>query len=107
MGIAPAGYRKDGTGHHHLLIDSPMPLDLEKPIPFSDKYRHFGGGQTETVLDLAPGKHTLQLLFADQDHTPMFKTKNSSKIVIHSRKITIFVANKEELKLSANLSQHR
>jgi hypothetical protein len=35
-----------------------------------DKHRHFGGGQTETMLSLPPGQHTLQLEFADWSHVP-------------------------------------
>lgn len=68
-GIAPAGTKIDHTGHHHLLIDAPLP-DLTKPIPKDDQHRHFGGGQTETTLTLPPGRHTLQLLFGDFAHVP-------------------------------------
>ena len=92
VGIAPAGVVKPDTGHHHLLIDTGLPLDLKKPIPFAEnKYVHFGGGQTEAVLELGPGQHTLQLLFADHDHKPVFKTKSGSEIVLYSRKLTITV----------------
>jgi hypothetical protein len=69
FGVAPAGMPREGTGHHHLIIDSPLP-DLTKPIPADDKHRHFGGGQTEVTIDLAPGKHTLQLLLGDHSHVP-------------------------------------
>lgn len=69
MGVAPAGVDKAKTGHHHLLIDTGIP-DLNRPIPADGNHRHFGGGQTETVIELAPGKHTLQLLLADFSHTP-------------------------------------
>ncbi|MEL7448141.1 MAG: DUF4399 domain-containing protein [Pseudomonadota bacterium] len=69
MGVAPAGVEREGTGHHHLLIDTCLP-DLDRPIPADDKHRHFGGGQTETLLELAPGKHTLTLLLADHRHVP-------------------------------------
>jgi hypothetical protein len=69
MGVAPAGMEKAKTGHHHLLIDTGVP-DLDKPIPADDQHRHFGGGQTETVIELAPGEHSLQLLLADFTHTP-------------------------------------
>ena len=31
---------------------------------------HFGLGQTETMVELPPGKHTLQLLMGDADHIP-------------------------------------
>ncbi len=68
-GVAPAGTKLDNTGHHHLLIDTPLP-DLTKPIAKDDQHRHFGGGQTETTLTLTPGKHTLQLLLGDFAHVP-------------------------------------
>ncbi|MFQ5534243.1 MAG: DUF4399 domain-containing protein [Sphingomonadales bacterium] len=69
MGVAPAGVAKSGTGHHHLIIDADLP-DLNEPIPKDDHYRHFGGGQTEATLELAPGKHTLQLILGDHNHIP-------------------------------------
>lgn len=69
MGVAPAGMEKDKTGHHHLLIDTDVP-DLSKPIPADDTHKHFGGGQTETIIELAPGQHTLQLLLGDFSHVP-------------------------------------
>src|SRR6185437_8710909 len=58
MGIAPAGVKYDNTGHHHLLIDTEPPADASAPLPATDKIVHFGKGQTETTLTLAPGKHT-------------------------------------------------
>src|ERR1700689_601923 len=82
MGIAPAGVKFDNTGHHHLLIDTELPADLTQPLPLSDAIRHFGKGQTETTLDLAPGKHTLQLVFADFTHTPFTPNVASKKITI-------------------------
>src|ERR1700757_4993804 len=54
MGIAPAGIKFDNTGHHHLLIDTDAPTDLGAPLPSSEKVMHFGKGQTETTLKLAP-----------------------------------------------------
>ena len=82
MGIAPAGVKFDNTGHHHLLIDTALPADLSLPLPATDGIRHFGKGQTETTIDLAPGKHTLQLLFADFTHTPFTPNVVSKKITI-------------------------
>jgi Domain of unknown function (DUF4399) len=82
MGIAPAGVKFDNTGHHHLLIDTELPSDLTQPLPVSDNIRHFGKGQTEATLDLPPGKHTLQLLFADFTHTPFTPNVTSKKITI-------------------------
>jgi hypothetical protein len=69
MGIAPAGIAMTGTGHHHLLIDSAVP-PFDRPIPADDRHLHFGKGQTETVVSLAPGRHRLQLLLGDHLHRP-------------------------------------
>ena len=69
MGIAPAGIKFDNTGHHHLLVDTDLSdVKLDAPMPATDKIVHFGKGQTETTLTLTPGKHTLQLIFADYLH---------------------------------------
>jgi Domain of unknown function (DUF4399) len=82
MGVAPAGVDKPNTGHHHLLIDvTEIPL-LDKPIPKDDHHLHFGGGQTETTLELSPGQHTLQLIFGDKDHMPFDPPVMSDKITI-------------------------
>jgi hypothetical protein len=81
MGVAPAGVDKPNTGHHHLLIDTGLP-DLDKPIPADDQHRHFGGGQTEAVIELTPGKHTLQLLLADYAHTPHSPPVMSQQITV-------------------------
>lgn len=71
MGVAPAGVEKANTGHHHLLIDTTLSADeLKAPIPADDKHKHFGGGQTETMVTLPPGKHTLQLVLGDWTHIP-------------------------------------
>ncbi|MBM3602432.1 MAG: DUF4399 domain-containing protein [Alphaproteobacteria bacterium] len=69
MQLAPAGENKPGTGHHHLLVDAPLP-PLDEPIPNDANHLHFGKGQSETELHLAPGKHTLQLLMGDWTHIP-------------------------------------
>jgi Domain of unknown function (DUF4399) len=71
MGVAPAGVEKENTGHHHLLIDvDPSTIDPDSPLPADDNHRHFGGGQTQTSVELAPGEHTLILLLGDQNHIP-------------------------------------
>jgi hypothetical protein len=83
MGVAPAGVKFDNTGHHHLLIDTDVSdLKLNAPLPATDKVVHFGKGQTETTVTLAPGKHTLELLFADYQHIPFDPTLHSQKITI-------------------------
>jgi len=71
MGVAPAGVEKPKTGHHHLLIDTTLsPEELKEPIASDAKHVHFGGGQTETVVTLPPGRHTLQLVLGDWTHIP-------------------------------------
>jgi hypothetical protein len=83
MGIAPAGVKFDNTGHHHLLVDTDVSeLKLDAPMPATDKIVHFGKGQTETTLTLAPGKHTLQLIFADYLHQSFDPPLTSKKITI-------------------------
>lgn len=81
MGVAPAGVEKPKAGHHHLLIDVPLP-DLDAPVPADDHHLHFGGGQTEAVVELAPGTHTLQLLLGDYRHVPHDPPVVSEKITI-------------------------
>jgi hypothetical protein len=83
MGIAPAGIKFDNTGHHHLLIDTDVSeLKLDAPMPATDKIVHFGKGQTETTMTLPPGKHTLQLVFADYLHQSFDPPLTSKKITI-------------------------
>jgi hypothetical protein len=84
MGVAPAGTEKENTGHHHLLIDTDTPSGdaLNEPLPADDHHKHFGGGQTETTVELAPGTHTLQLLLADWSHIPHNPPVMSQKITI-------------------------
>jgi Domain of unknown function (DUF4399) len=85
MGIAPAGIKFDNTGHHHLLVDTDLSeVNLDAPMPATDKILHFGKGQTETSLTLPPGKHTLELVFADSLH-------QSFDPPLHSKKITVTV----------------
>ena len=83
MAVVPAGTKQDNSGHHHLLIDTDVPSDLSLPLPsVPDKVVHFGKGQTETTLTLPPGKHTLQLVFADANHIPHNPAVISKKITI-------------------------
>ena len=85
MGVAPAGVEIPGTGHHHLLINAdPMP-DPTKPLPSNEQVRHFGKGQTETTIELAPGKYKLQLVLGDHLHTPHQPPVTSGTITITVR----------------------
>lgn len=55
------------SGHHHLLINQ-GPIPLGQPIPADDQHIHYGKGQTEAEISLAPGAYTLTLQFADGAH---------------------------------------
>ena len=81
MGVAPAGIKYDNSGHHHLLVDTALPA-LEFPIINDGNHLHFGGGQTETALELSPGEHTLQLLLGDFAHIPHDPAVMSERITI-------------------------
>ena len=82
MGIAPAGIKFDNSGHHHLLIDSELPADLSQPLAANEKSVHFGKGQTQASVTLAPGTHTLQLVLGDSLHIPHDPAVFSKKITI-------------------------
>ncbi len=82
MGVAPAGVDRPDTGHHHLLIDLAGDPELGQPLPGDDNHKHFGGGQTEVSLDLAPGAHTLQLMLGDHLHVPHDPPVRSAPITI-------------------------
>ncbi|WP_221076189.1 DUF4399 domain-containing protein [Agarivorans aestuarii] len=82
MGVAPAGTDNTKTGHHHLLIDVAELPALDMPVPADEQHLHFGGGQTETSIELAPGEHTLQLLLGDTTHIPHSPPIMSEKITI-------------------------
>lgn len=87
MAIAPAGTETPNTGHHHLLIDAaPLTGDaLNEAIPMDEHHVHYGKGQTEASVTLAPGKHTLQLVLGDWSHIP-------HKTPVMSERITVDVS---------------
>jgi hypothetical protein len=99
MGIAPAGQDFPNTGHHHLLIDTTEPVIANEPIPHDKQHLHFGGGETEVLLDLPPGKHTLQLALGDGNHV-------SFDPPLVSKKITITVKAETDGKPSKHRSHH-
>ena len=84
MGVAPKGVKFPNTGHHHLLVDTELP-PLDQEIPSDRNHLHFGAGETETMLELLPGKHTLQLLMGDDRHVPHNPPVSSKKITITVR----------------------
>ena len=81
MGVSPAGIDKPMTGHHHLIIDAPLP-PMDEEIPSDNNHLHFGHGQSETRITLPPGTHTLQLLLGDRNHVPHNPPVVSQKITI-------------------------
>lgn len=83
MGVAPAGVDVPDTAHHHLLVDLKAQPDLNAPLPNNDNIRHFGKGQTETEITLAPGKHTLQLIMGDKSHIPLNPSVESKQITVN------------------------
>src|SRR5262245_61010307 len=71
MGVAPVGVEKENTGHHHLIIDSKLSdEELKAPIAADAKHVHYGAGQTEAMVTLPPGRHSLQLVLGNWSHIP-------------------------------------
>ncbi|MGE0096961.1 MAG: DUF4399 domain-containing protein [Hydrogenophaga sp.] len=88
-GLAPiAQPGRARSGHHHLLVNRELPLNFKEALPFNEQYIHFGKGQMETVLTLAPGTYTLRMLLADQKHLPHF---------VYSKPATITVTKKNSV----------
>jgi uncharacterized protein DUF4399 len=82
MVVSHAGDDFPNSGHHHLLIDVDEPIDLNEPIPQDKKHLHYGAGETEALIELPPGKHTLQLVFSDAWHYNFDPPVVSKKITI-------------------------
>jgi Domain of unknown function (DUF4399) len=81
MGVAPSGVEKPNVGHHHLLIDKTLTAEeMTQPITVDEQHIHFGKGQTEAMVTLPPGKHTLQLELGDWTHIP-FKPPVQSEVI--------------------------
>ena len=66
-GVAPATVNFPRTGHFHILINVEPPAP-GVVIPADSQHLHFGLGQIETQLRLAPGSYTLRLVLADHEH---------------------------------------
>lgn len=85
FGIVPAGTKgkeRHKAGHHHLLVDVDKLPDMDEPIPVDARHLHFDKGETETVMTLPSGRHTLQLLLGDEDHEPQDPPLFSKKITV-------------------------
>ena len=90
MGVTRAGDNAPNVGHHHLLINV-NEFDATQPLPTDRSHLHFGGGQTETRVDLPIGRHTLQLVLGDFEHRPFDP-------IVASEKITVYVVPPERRK---------
>jgi Domain of unknown function (DUF4399) len=77
MSVAPAGEIVANSGHNHLLINRTS-VPAGQSVPFDDQHKHFGAGQTETMVTLPPGQYTLTSQFANGAHqsygSPMSST---------------------------------
>lgn len=60
---------REGAGHFHIIIDGPL-SPPGSPIAKNETHIHYGNGESETILDLPVGEHTLGLQFAKGDHIP-------------------------------------
>jgi hypothetical protein len=81
MVLAPAGSDTPNSGHHHLLIDA-QPDNSGAPVPADANHIHYGKAQTEGQVELSPGKHTLQDVFADKSHIPFVPPVQSEVVTI-------------------------
>jgi len=82
MKVEPAGEVLANSGHHHLLINLDS-MAAGESIPFTEKHMHFGKGQTEADVKLAPGTYTLTAQFANGAH------QSYGKAMSHSIKVTV------------------
>ena len=80
MGIAPALADWPDTGHFHLIIDSKLP-NPDRPI--SNKHIHLHKGQTEAIVELKKGLHTLQIVLGDYSHIPHDPPVMSEQITVN------------------------
>jgi hypothetical protein len=87
MQVVPAGEVKEGTGHHHIIIDGPDFIEAGQVIPSDEKNIHLGKGETEVEINLPPGEHTLTAQFADGEHKSYGQTlAKKIKIIVKESK---------------------
>src|SRR5262245_13015500 len=84
MQVAAAGVEQPNTGHHHLIVDADLP-SFDAPIPKDDHHLHYGNGQSDADVTLAPGPHTLQLLLGYHlhisDKPPLYSSPLKTTVV--------------------------
>jgi hypothetical protein len=67
MTVKPAGDMTANTGHHHLIINAES-IPNGVVVPADATHIHYGKGQTETEVNLPPGKYKLTMQFANGAH---------------------------------------
>jgi hypothetical protein len=77
MEVKPAGDETPNSGHHHVLVNMDS-INSGETIPFTEKHIHFGKGQTEAELTLAPGRYKLTMQFADKNHSSYGKAMSQT-----------------------------
>ena len=82
--IAPAGQMACDSGHHHLLINVPLP-DLTRSIPSDENHIHYGKGQTSDTIELPKGVHRLRLVLGNFAHIPHEDPIISDELIIEVR----------------------
>ena len=80
MEVQAAGDQVANVGHHHLLINLESKPKGEI-IPFDDVHIHFGKGQTEAMVKLAPGTYKITMQFADGYHLSYGKDMSATMTV--------------------------
>jgi pyrimidine-specific ribonucleoside hydrolase len=65
--IEPAGEVHPDAGHFHVMVDTEC-VEAGAAIPKDGGHRHFGKGQSDSVLSLPAGEHTLCLQVGDGTH---------------------------------------
>lgn len=70
--ITPAAVQDEGTGHHHIFVDTDVtPMDEVIPAG-APGIHHLGDGQSEFLVEgLEPGEHRLIAVAADWRHVPL------------------------------------
>ncbi len=68
--VEAAGEVKPGAGHLHIMVDEPC-VDPGQGVPKDETHLHYGKGQLEAELVLAPGNHSLCLQAADGNHVAL------------------------------------
>jgi Domain of unknown function (DUF4399) len=77
MAVSPAGEILANSGHHHLLINLDA-VPAGESVPFTDQHMHFGKGQTDAEIKLAPGVYKLTAQFANGAHQSYGKAMSDS-----------------------------